>query len=245
MVKRVGVVIDRASPVPLYHQLSEQLAAAITSGSLQPGDPFENEVALAERLSLSRPTVRQAIQELVAQGLLLRRRGLGTTVANRKIHRRAELTSLFDDLQRAGRDPWTEVLKYEHTTDERVAAALDLPPDTTLLAIVRLRYSGDEPLAILRNWLPPSHSDITRDELDDSSLYALLRERAVRPAVAHQTIGARMPTATERRHLRMKSGEPVLTMTRSAFDPMGAPVEFGDHCYRAASYSLDVMIDER
>src|SRR3954463_12830624 len=58
MAKLVSVVIDRSSPIPLYHQLAEQLAAAITSGSLQPGDPFENEVALAERLGVSRPTVR-------------------------------------------------------------------------------------------------------------------------------------------------------------------------------------------
>ena len=64
----VDVRIDRETPVPLYHQLAEQLSAAIASGELQPGDAFENEVAMAERLGLSRPTVRRAIQELVAQG---------------------------------------------------------------------------------------------------------------------------------------------------------------------------------
>lgn len=245
MALQVNVSIDRSSPVPLYHQLSEQLAAAISKGTLQPGDPFENEVALAERLGLSRPTVRQAIQELVTQGLLLRRRGLGTTVANRKIHRRAELTSLWDDLARANREPSSDLLSHEHVVDERVAAALDLPPDALLLSVVRLRYSANEPLAILHNWLPPEHSDLTLDELEGNSLYALLRERGVRPVVAHQTIGARMPTATERRRLGMKPGEPVLTMTRSAFDQMGRPVEYADHCYRASSYSLEVMIDER
>lgn len=245
MTKQVGVVIDRSSPVPLYHQLSAQLGAAISSGDLQPGDPFENEVALAERLSLSRPTVRQAIQELVAQGLLVRRRGLGTTVANRKVHRRAELTSLWDDLDRSGGTPRTTLLSYEHVVDERAASALDLPPDTNLLAIVRVRYSGDLPLAILRNWLPPSLADISRDELEDTGLYAVLRERGVRPVVAHQTIGARMPSPAERKHLQMKTGEPVVTMTRSAFDAMGAPVEYGDHCYRASNYSVEVMIDQR
>ena len=93
---QLEVVIDRESPVPLYHQLAEQLTAAIDDGRLEPGDPFENEVALATRLSLSRPTVRRAIQEMVDQGLLVRRRGLGTTVANRKVHRKARLSSLFD-----------------------------------------------------------------------------------------------------------------------------------------------------
>jgi GntR family transcriptional regulator len=72
---QVKVTIDRQSPVPLYHQLAELLTHAITVGQLQPGDPFENEVAVADRLHVSRPTVRRAIQELVDRGLLVRRRG--------------------------------------------------------------------------------------------------------------------------------------------------------------------------
>lgn len=245
MAIQVGVTIDRSSPVPLYHQLAEQLSSAIASGQLQPGDPFENEIALAERLSLSRPTVRRAIQELVNRGLLLRRRGLGTTVANRKVHRRAELTSLYDDLKRDGARPATTVLSHELVRDEHVAGALDLPADAELLSIVRLRLSDDRPLAVLRNWLPPAYNDITREHLEADGLYAVLRERGVRPVIAHQAIGARTPTAAERRHLRMKPSEPVLTMTRSAFDAVGNPVEYGDHCYRAQDYSIEVMIDER
>jgi GntR family transcriptional regulator len=243
--KQVAVRIDRSSPVPLYHQLAEQLGAAIADGQLQPGDPFENEIALGERLNLSRPTVRRAIHELVAQGLLLRRRGLGTTVANRKVHRRAELTSLYDDLARAGGAPKTVVLKHELVQDERVALALDLAPDSELLSVVRLRLAGERPLAMMHNWLPPHHNDVTREQLEQSGLYAVLRERGIRPVVAHQTIGARMPTAAERRHLGIRGSEPVLTMTRSAFDAVGNPVEYGDHCYRASDYSIDVMIDER
>jgi DNA-binding GntR family transcriptional regulator len=245
MAKQIGIQIDRSSPVPLYHQLAEQLAEAINGGELQPGDAFENEVALGERLSVSRPTVRRAIQELVGQGLLLRRRGLGTTVANRKVHRRAELTSLYDDLARAGGKPSTTVLTHEKVRDERVATALDLPEDTEFLSVVRLRRSGDTPLAVLRNWLPPSIGDITREELETHGLYALLRERGVRPVVAHQSIGARTATAAERRYMGIRGSEPVLTMTRSAFDAVGKPVEYGDHCYRSSNYAIEVMIDER
>ncbi|WP_214103295.1 GntR family transcriptional regulator [Acrocarpospora catenulata] len=245
VARQVAVAIDRASPVPLYHQLAEQLGTAISSGELEPGDAFENEIALAERLSLSRPTVRRAIQELVNQGLLLRRRGLGTTVANRKVHRRAELTSLYDDLERAGGRPATRVLRHERVRDERVAAALDLAPDVELLAIVRLRLSDDRPLAILRNWLPPPYAGIPQSVLETKGLYAVLRDRGARPVVAHQTIGARPPTTEERRHLLLKPAEPVLTMTRTAFDAMGNAIEYGDHSYRAQDYSIDVMLDQR
>lgn len=246
MTKQLDVRIDRASPVPLYHQLAEQLTHAITNGDLQPGDPFENEIAMADRLHLSRPTVRRAFQELVGQGLLLRRRGLGTTVAGRQIHRRAELTSLYDDLKRDGSvTPTTTVLSHEMVEHEKAATALGLPLDTRFLAITRLRRAGEHPLAILRNWLPPQFHGITVEELERDGLYALLRERGAKPVVAHQRIGARNPTATERRHLELRASEPVLTMTRSAFDAMGEPVEYGDHAYRAQDYSIDVMIDER
>lgn len=242
---QVPVTIDRSSPVPLYHQLAEQLSSAIAEGDLQPGDPFENELAVAERLQLSRPTVRRAIQELVEQGLLVRRRGLGTTVANRKVHRKFELTSLYDDLQREGRQPRTTVLEVSTTTDERAAAALDLTTDTPLLHLVRVRYAGDLPLALLQNWLPPAHADVTREELEEIGLYAALRARGVKPVVAQQSIAARMPSTRERRHLEIRGSLPVLTMTRMAFDASGNAVEFGDHSYRASDYTIDLMVDER
>jgi GntR family transcriptional regulator len=243
--QQVTVLIDRSSPVPLYHQLAEQLSQAITGGQLQPGDPFENEIAVAERLRLSRPTVRRAYQELVDQGLLVRRRGLGTTVANRKVHRKFELTSLYDDLDREGRSPRTSVLDLEMLTDEVAAAALDLPLDTPLLHIERVRSAGETPLALLRNWLPPVYADLTRDELERHGLYAALRDRGVKPVVAQQSIGARMPTPSERRNLEIRGTHPVLTMTRMAFDAGGNAVEFGDHCYKAEDYTIDLMVDER
>jgi GntR family transcriptional regulator len=242
---QVHVTIDRRSPVPLYHQLAEQLSNAITVGQLQPGDPFENEIAVAERLQISRPTVRRAIQELVTRGMLVRRRGLGTTVANSKVHRRFELTSLYDDLVRDGRRPQTTVLAHEVVTDERAAAALDLPTDASMLHIARIRHAGDTPLAVMNNWLPPVHSDLTREDLEAQGLYAALRDRGVRPVVAQQSIGARMPSSAERRHLQIRGSQPVLTMTRMAFDASGSAVEFGDHSYRASDYTIDLMVEER
>lgn len=242
---QVPVTIDRTSPIPLYHQLAEQLGGAIADGKLQPGDPFENEVSVAERLQLSRPTVRRAIQELVDQGLLIRRRGHGTTVSNRRVHRKARLTSLYDDLEEAGQKPRTELLSLDTEQNERAATSLDLPVDTPLLYVARLRFADDRPLAMMQNWLPPAYADISADELTSGGLYQALRVRGARPVVAHQSIGARMPTASERRHLNMKASQPLLTMTRMAFDAAGQAIEFGDHSYRAADYTIDLMVDER
>jgi DNA-binding GntR family transcriptional regulator len=241
----VDVRIDRTSPVPLWHQLAQQLSQAVHDGRLQPGDPFENELALAARLNLSRPTVRRAMQEMVDQGLLVRRRGVGTTVANRKVHRRAALSSLHDDLVRAGQEPTTEVLELRRVCDARAAAALDLPPDTSLLELVRLRSADGRPLAVMHNWLPPDFADVTADELTRDGLYAALRARGARPVVARQSVGARMPSRSERRRLAIVGQQPVLTMTRTAFGGTGDAIEYGEHCYRAEDYSLDLLLDER
>lgn len=242
----IPVVIDRTSPVPLYHQLAEQLTGAIESGTLQPGDPFENELALAARLDLSRPTVRRAIAELVGRGLLVRRRGVGTTVANQVIHRRDELSSFFDDLVRRGEKPTSEILELDRERVDAVAAeAMGLDPETPLLYLKRLRLTGDTPAAVMNNYLPPSLADLDEDELRTRGLYELLRARGIRPVIAHQVIGARRPTSAERKLLGLAAGDPLLTMARRAYDSEGGPVEYGDHCYRYDQYAFDVTVYER
>ena len=241
--KQVPLRVDRSSPIPLYHQLSEQLVKAIEEGLLQPGDPFENEMSLAERLDMSRPTVRRSIAELVTRGLLIRRRGVGTTVAHKAIHRRDELTSLYEDLAGTGRRPTTRVLRLDSMVcDKRAARALQLDARTPLVFVERLRLVDDRPLAILRNWLPPDFGAFSIAELETRGLYELLRTHGAAPAVAQQSIGSRPAEPEERRLLGLGRFDPILTMTRRAYDVTGSPVEFGDHSYRADRYRFDVTV---
>jgi DNA-binding GntR family transcriptional regulator len=243
MATQIPVSIDRNSPVPLYHQLAEQLAAAIDTGVLMPGDAFENELSLADRLDLSRPTVRRAIVELVTRGLLVRRRGIGTTVAKEVIHRRNELTSLFDDLRRGGREPITELLEFNtHAIDARASQVLGLAPEVPMVYLERLRSVSEGPMALLRNWLPPIWADLDLDLLAGQGLYNAMRVRGVTPAVGHQTIGARPSVPAERKLLQLDKNDPVLTMSRRAYDAAGNPVEFGDHCYRYDRYVFDLTV---
>ena len=74
------LTVDKTSPVPLYHQVAQGLEDAIRSGELPPGTKLDNEIDLANRLNLSRPTMRKAMDELVRAGLLVRKRGVGTQV---------------------------------------------------------------------------------------------------------------------------------------------------------------------
>lgn len=249
MAVHLPVSLDRSSSVPLYLQLAEQLLAGIQAGRVHPGDPFENEVDLAERLNLSRPTVRRAIGELVSRGLLVRRRGIGTVVAARMVQRKGKLMTLYDDLALEHRQPRTEVMALDvDVAYPRAALALDLPRRTRFVHLTRLRLVGHLPLAILRDWLPldlPGVRWITPDQLERRGLYDLLRTLGIVPVEGRQTFGARNATATERRLLGLSRADPLLTMTRREYAADGSPVEFGDHIYRGDQYTIDVKVSEQ
>lgn len=239
------VELDRSSPVPLYYQLAQAIETAIRDGELAPGDRFENELALAKRLTLSRPTTRRAIQELVDKGMLVRKRGVGTQVVQNPVHRRVELTSLFDDLARAGQEPTTRLLKYDvGLPDEDVARELNLTEDREVVSIHRLRSANGEPLALMINHLPVEIAP-DADELESNGLYQSLRARGVHIRLARQRIGARSATRAEAQLLDEKPNAPLLTMARTAFDDSGAAVEFGNHGYRASRYYFDTTLVDR
>jgi DNA-binding GntR family transcriptional regulator len=247
-VERVNppIRIDRSSPVPLYYQVAQRLEELIESGEMPPGYRLENEIALADQLGLSRPTMRQAIQHLVDKGLLVRKRGVGTQVVHARVRRQVELSSLFDDLDRAHRQPSTDVLAFEviEAPDE-VAVALRLPARSEVLAIERLRYAQDEPLALMHNYLPVGIADLTRDTLRERGLYQSLRDAGVQLRVADQTISARKATAAEARLLHEARGAPLLTMARTAYDHANRAVEYGSHVYRASRYSFELTLVAR
>ncbi|MFJ7995687.1 GntR family transcriptional regulator [Streptomyces sp. NPDC096310] len=235
--------VDRTSPVPLYFQLAQQLEGAIERGRLAPGSLLGNEIELAGRLGLSRPTVRQAIQSLVDKGLLVRRRGVGTQVVHSQVKRPLELSSLYDDLEAAGQRPATRVLRDTPSpATAEVAAALGVPEGAEVRLIERLRYAHDEPMAFLRNHLPAGLLDHDTERLEATGLYRMLRSAGIALHSARQTVGARAATAGEAELLTEPAGAPLLTMERTAFDDTGRAVEFGSHIYRASRYSFEFQL---
>jgi DNA-binding GntR family transcriptional regulator len=240
--------LDRNSPVPLYFQLAKILEQMILSSQLAPGDRLENEVSLCARLNVSRPTVRRSIEELVGQGLVVRRRGLGTQVVHGQVTRGMELTSLFDDLVRSGKKPTTKILSLESVpADATVALALGVAVGERVVFVHRLRGAGKTPVAVLQNWIHPRYSKLLEDgaELSHSGLYHWLRGQGASIQVAKQKIAARRASSEEAGLLEIDSNSPVLTMDRTAFDSTGEALEYGQHCYRTDLYSFEFTIVER
>ena len=157
VTRQLDIVLERNSPVPLYHQLAQSIEHAIMVGDLAPGDRLENEMALTTRLGLSRPTARQAIQELVKKGLLVRKRGVGTQVVGSQFRRDERLSSLNEDLAKAGKSPSTTLLHFSvGKLDPEIRDALEQTDliDVEFTKVRRLRFADDVPLAILTNYIP-------------------------------------------------------------------------------------------
>jgi GntR family transcriptional regulator len=235
--------VDRTSPVPLYYQVSQHLERAIASGEIPNGTLLENEVALADRLGLSRPTMRRAMQHLVDKGLIVRRRGVGTRVVQPKVRRPLELTSLYDDLAGSGQEPSTEVLGIDTLdADEEVASRLGLPLGVPVTRTVRLRSAHGNPIAKLTNFLPEMLGEFTADVLAEHGLYEVMRSRGVTLHSATQTVGARNASLVEARLLGEPRNAAVLTMQRVSFDDHGRAVEYGTHLYAASRYSFEINL---
>ena len=237
------IEIDRHSPVPLYFQISHRLEAAVDSGMLAPAEMLPTEIEFAHTLEVSRPTMRRALDELVEKGLLVRRRGVGTWVNSAEVRRRVALTSLYDDLRAAGRNPATRVLRFEtELADAHAARALGVATDHPLVFCERLRLADGVPVAVLRNWLPSRFQDISAADLERHGLYFLLGQRNGRPRVAHQRVSARSASAAEAKLLGTLRSAPLITMQRTAFDRAGRAVEYADNLYRADLYAIEVTV---
>lgn len=235
--------IARSSPVPLYFQVATQLEQAILSGQIPAGARFANEIQLAEDLGLSRPTMRRAMQHLSDNGLVVRRRGIGTRVVQPKVRRKLELTSLYDDLVNTGQRPTTDLIGLDLIdADDEVAAHLDLKAGDGVYLLKRLRSANGRPIAKMTNYLPERYVTFGADELADHGLYELLRRQGVQLHSANQTIGARPAAAAESKLLDEPRGAALLTMQRITYDDHGTAVELGVHVYAASRYSFEVSL---
>jgi GntR family transcriptional regulator len=239
-VRELDITLERNSPVPLYYQVAQAIEHAINTGALAPGDRLENELSLTSRLGLSRPTARQAIQELVKKGLLVRKRGVGTQVVRSQFRRTEALSSLNEDIIKAGKIPSTRLLEYSvGPLDQEIRDAIDAAAvsESEFIKIRRLRLADDVPLAILTNYLP-TRFEITEEDMQSKSLYACLRSLGVNLKIAHQQISARLMTDDEAELLDAETPAACLTVDRIAYDDVGQFVEFGRHRYHAAQYSI-------
>lgn len=232
--------LQSASVGPLYLKLKTVIENAIAVGRLKHGDALPPERDIADAGAISRVTVRKAIDTLVADGLLVRRRGSGTFVVKpieRLQQPLSRLTSFTDDMRRRGMragSRWISRGLVFPTPQETMT--LGLASDARVARLVRIRTANNLPIALERTSLP---DDVLPDpDVIDDSLYLALAERGVRPVRANQRISAVLLRDEETQLLGVPPGSPALSVQRLAYFDTGRVMEMSTALYRNDAYDL-------
>ena len=229
--------LDESSAQPLYQQLQRSLRGAIENGIIGPDDALPPERDLAETLGVSRITVRKAIDELVEDGLLIRKQGSGTFVSNRVEKNFAKLTSFSEDMRARGREPrsvWMN--RAEGTVTPEESLTLRSSPGTPVFRFHRIRYADDAPMAI--EYATVIASSLTSLAEVENSLYEALERTGNRPVRALQRLRAVLLTAEQAKLLKAREGEAGLLVARVGYRKDGRAVEYSQSYYRGEIYDF-------
>ena len=229
---------DRASPVPLWSQVGDDLRRRIAGDEFTAG--FPGELSLTEQYEVSRHTIREALRVLRAEGLVSSGRGRASTVAGPHYRQSlGALYSLFETLEEQGAAQRSEVLRLGLTTNGTVAAYLGLPATTELVVLERVRYADDEPLAHDTSWLPALlAASILDADFARTGLYAELQRLGVTIDAGTERISALAAPRHIARLLGVTTGVPLFSVERRA-TAQGRPAEWRETFIRGDRLTLE------
>ena len=221
---------DRMGDTPLYVQLKQRLIQLIASQTLDTTTPLPKELEIAERLDLSRSTVRRCFQDLVREGRVVRKRGQGTYVKPQVAAPGIDLALNFSARMREeGRVPTSRILSF-HAVEagKGIAAGLQLPEGTPVWEIRRLRLADDKPMELNCVYVPVSLCPkLSRKDLE-KSLYAYIAEQTgILPASFDAVYESINLDRREAQLLGQNTGKAALRIIRSTYDNAGKPFEVG------------------
>lgn len=214
---------------PIYIQIHNQIKQAIEAGRWAVGDRIPSERELAGQFDVSRMTLRQAIQTLVDEGILERRVGAGTFVANQKVQEKMSGVTSFTDLMLAkGKVPSSKTISY-HVTSPSLSESekLALKANEQVLRMERIRYGDDVPICFEVATVPERLvKQFTKDEIT-SSLYRTLEEKAsLMPGKAQQTVSAMSASERIAEYLSVRRGDALLRLRQISYLQTGEPFEY-------------------
>jgi GntR family transcriptional regulator len=244
-------VIDPSSSLPLYYQIQQNITALIESEVLKVSDPLPSERELSERYQVTRMTVRQAVNQLVSDGVLERRRGIGTFVALGRKHPSLSpsVAGFSERFREAGMRPTSRVLNFETIpASTTVAQRLSIEAGEIVVFLRRLRLVDGVPLMVETSHLPYAALEgIMEVDFSQASLYAILAERFAMPVVqAEHTLEPVLLHQDEARLLGLKEGQPAMLVHIVAHTAEGLAIEFskavirGDRCRYYFTATIEV-----
>jgi len=238
------ISLNYNSHVPLYVQIETQLRQEIQDPKYKKGKKLPNEIDLSKQLGVSRSTIRQAINKLVYDGLLIRKKGIGTIAAEVTITSKAgNWLSFSQEMKAMG----VEVKNYEMyigwvKPTEELCNFFNIAGDTKILKLERLRGNPEIPFVYFISYFNP-RIGLTGDEDFTRPLYDILEEHNTIVKLSKEEISAKIADQMLAEKLEMKVGDPILNRKRFVYDPGGRPVEWNVGYYRADSFVYTIESD--
>lgn len=237
----------RTAPAPAprathKHQAVRSYLEELVERELAVGDAVPSERALCERFGVSRMTVRQAVDALVGDGVLVREQGRGTFVAPQRMDFEMRLTTFGEEMRRRGMRPDTRVLDALTVPASAEAAdALGTEPGAPLHHLWRVRFADGTPMSIEQLWVPVALAPDLFAGGPPPSLYDALREVGLAPSWGEETLTASEASDEEAALLDLRGTRAVLRATRRTFSS-DTPCMYSRACYRGDRYSVWVPL---
>jgi len=236
--------IDHSSPVPLHYQVEELLRKLIELPEYKNGGFLPKEVEFAKRLGISRNTIRQATNKLEYEGLLIRKKGVGTKVSQNTLTTNLDSWHSFtQEMSEKGVVFINFVIETNWVkADAKIAAFMQIPEETELLCLVRLRGFEDGPFVYFESYFHP-RIGLTGKEDFTRPLYDIIEhDYHVVPSTSSERIRAKSASAITAKRLRIGRGDPVLVRERFVSDPGNRPIEYNIGFYIAEKFTYTIDI---
>jgi GntR family transcriptional regulator len=229
-------ILDKDSPIPLYIQFKEYLLDRIERGEFEPGQRLPSEREFCDQFGVSRITIRQALNELMRDGLIQSVPGKGTFVARKQEEKFHPLASFSQQMRSRGHSPSSRILKQAViSASQRLAQELHIRTHAEVALIERLRLTDGEPYGLQTAYLPLELCpNILKHDPEKGSLYQTLRdEHGLVPITADNSFEARLAEPEEETLLHLPHPSAVLVMRQTSYLEDGRPIEYTRSIYRS------------
>ena len=235
-------MIDKSSPIPVYYQLKNDLTSKIAQGVWKPGECIASERELCEIYGVSRMTIRQAVGELVQEGILLRIKGKGTFVCEQKL-KQQDMMSFTEIIKQTGNELVTEVLEF--STIETPEGFEDIFSLDKLYKIKRKRMVDNECIALETVYIPVDYCGYINKEMLNGSLFKILEGFGYIVDYSKSSISAIILNQELREIFDVDKEVPMLKIISKTYDNKDKMIFLEEAIYRSDKYLLEVNISRR
>lgn len=226
---------------PIYLQIHNELKRQIEFGKYKVGDKIPAERELAVEFGVSRMTLRQAVQTLADEGILERRVGDGTYVANQKVQEKMSGITSFTELMKAqGKTPSSKVIAYHNVVQPSISEIeqLGLTNGERVLRMERIRYGNDEPISLETATIPSRLVEKLDRATITTGLYQALKTQGLHVGHAQQTVTAQLATEKVAEYLGIRRGDAILHLRQVSFLTDSRPFEYVRTQYVGARFEF-------